>query len=1570
MSGAGVEERPRWAPRPVPAAFLRAFVFLVPIAMSVGFVAAASRAVPMPTSSLLLYIAWWLGLSAGATLVMVGVDTIARKALPLVALLKLSLVFPDEAPSRFRTALRSGTVKHLEQSVADARAGRLGDTPVEAAEQLLVLVGALNAHDRLTRGHSERVRAYTKMIAEELKLDPDEIDLLHWAGLLHDIGKLEVPAEILNKTSELTDEEWESVRRHPETGMRLVEPLREWLGQWADAVGQHHERWDGLGYPNQLAETEISYAARIVAVADVFDVITSVRSYKKSYGAVNAREEITRCAGTQFDPRVVRAFLNISIGRLRFAMGPLSWLAHAPIAGRIPLSPAVGAVMSALGLGAGALFGGAVHNSAPPTLRAQAVGASVVAAHRAVDLTATIDEDTPAAVPLTGLKDLDQVSELRLSSVPAGATVRPTAGHEVWISPPPDFNGALPLRYHACWGTECHAATLKVTVRPANDPPVASPDVVEVLEDTPQWVAPLDNDRDVDGDTLALTVGPSSVGELTAFGPQAWFVPPTDFFGSASFSYRVSDPSGASDSARERIRVKPVNDAPSFLDGLPVAIGEHAGPQEFVGWASGISSGAANESDQTVSFSVTNDTPALFDVAPTVASDGTLTFTPAPDASGTATVTVRAVDDGGTANGGVDTSPPQSFTINVSPVNQAPSFRAGGAVTVREDSGRHVANGWASDISPGPVDESGQTVSFSVTNDNPALFDVAPTVAANGTLSFTPATNAAGAATVTVRAVDDGGTANGGVDTSPPQSFTITVLGSNDAPSFTAGGAVTVNEDSGSHVSAGWASAISPGPADESGQVVSFSVTNDNAALFAVAPAVAANGTLTFRPAPDASGSATVTVRAFDDGGTANGGVDSSPSRSFTITVVPVNDAPVAGPDAPSVNEDAAGVTFNVLTNDSDVDGGALSVVSFDPSGLAGGWLTDNGGGSFTYSPNADWNGTDSFSYTVSDGRGGLGTGTVTVTVVPQPDAPVARAATYSTPEGAPLTISAPGLLGNDFDEDGDPLTVNPIPVAAPTNGSLSLAADGSFVYTPNPGFQGTDNFTYLIDDGTGRTATAGAWITVDSGTTTPELYFGNSGSSATNYAMTTTPPPVAVPVPDSDGDGKPGVTIKASNGAESNPDPDEYHLWTYAPSAPLVLDGPVKLELWSSIANFEIGKPAHPYVYLYDCAVGGTGCVKIAQNDFHRENWNVGPTWTRRLLVVGSVTRTIAVGRELRVRVLNSHEKLWIAMTAAYPSGLIITQANVAPVAAADAFTVVEDSGASNLGVLANDVDTNLDPTTVTITGPPSRGIAVARPDGSIDYTPTADANGVDTFTYQVCDTDGLCGTATVAVTVTPLNDAPSFTAGGASSVPEDSGAYTLPGWASAVSPGPPDESAQSVSFSVTNDNPALFSTAPAVAADGTLSYTLAPDAFGIAAVTVRAVDTGGTIGGGMDTSAPQMVTITVTPVNDTPVFVVGSNLSVGNLAGPQSYVAWATGILAGPPNESGQTLTFTVVNDNPTIFSVPPAVAADGTLTFTPNPGASGTATVTVTLGDDGGTVGGGVDTSAAQTFTVTVT
>jgi hypothetical protein len=204
---------------------------------------------------------------------------------------------------------------------------------------------------------------------------------------------------------------------------------------------------------------------------------------------------------------------------------------------------------------------------------------------------------------------------------------------------------------------------------------------------------------------------------------------------------------------------------------------------------------------------------------------------------------------------------------------------------VLEDSGGFSAV-WATAISPGPPADAGQNVTFSVTNDNGALFSTAPAVAPDGTLRFTPAPNANGAATVTVTAHDDGGTANGGSDTSTPQSCTLTVEPVYDPPSFTKGPDQSVLSLLGAQTVPGWATAISPGPANESSQNVTFTVTNDNNSLFSAQPAIAPNGTLTYTPALLAVGSATVTVRAHDDGGNSNGGNDTSPPQTFTITIL------------------------------------------------------------------------------------------------------------------------------------------------------------------------------------------------------------------------------------------------------------------------------------------------------------------------------------------------------------------------------------------------------------------------------------------------------------------------------------------------------------------------------------------------------------------------------------------------------------------------------------------------------------------------------------------------------------
>ncbi len=333
------------------------------------------------------------------------------------------------------------------------------------------------------------------------------------------------------------------------------------------------------------------------------------------------------------------------------------------------------------------------------------------------------------------------------------------------------------------------------------------------------------------------------------------------------------------------------NAPPTFTAGGNVTAAEDAGPQR-VTWATALSAGPAAETGQSLSFGVTTDNPSLFAAPPALDASGTLTFTPAPDAFGAATVTVVLRDNGGTLGGGADESLPQTFTLTVTPVNDPPAFARGGDVTVPENAGIQVREGWATALSPGPANEAAQFLSFTVHNDNPALFSRQPALDADGRLTFTPAPGANGTATVTVLPRDNGGVAGGGTDQGPAQPFVIAVLPVNDAPAFAKGSPVSVPEDGGPQQLTGWATAITAGPANEAAQTLAFLVTASPTTLFKALPALDPQGNLTFTPAPNAYGTATVTVVLRDNGGTGDGGADRSLPQTFTLGILPVNDAP------------------------------------------------------------------------------------------------------------------------------------------------------------------------------------------------------------------------------------------------------------------------------------------------------------------------------------------------------------------------------------------------------------------------------------------------------------------------------------------------------------------------------------------------------------------------------------------------------------------------------------------------------------------------------------------------------
>jgi putative nucleotidyltransferase with HDIG domain len=181
--------------------------------------------------------------------------------------------------------------------------------PPAVVETVTSLAFAIDAKDHYTQGHSQKVSAYAVMIAQALGLNPEEIEAIRLGALLHDIGKVGIPEAILNKSGPLDATEWETMKTHTELGSKILESL-ESMTAIRKMIRHHHEFYDGSGYPDRLAGEQIPHGARVIAVADAYDTITSARTYKKPRTPEDAFAELERCAANQFDPDIVRIFIT------------------------------------------------------------------------------------------------------------------------------------------------------------------------------------------------------------------------------------------------------------------------------------------------------------------------------------------------------------------------------------------------------------------------------------------------------------------------------------------------------------------------------------------------------------------------------------------------------------------------------------------------------------------------------------------------------------------------------------------------------------------------------------------------------------------------------------------------------------------------------------------------------------------------------------------------------------------------------------------------------------------------------------------------------------------------------------------------------------------------------------------------------------------------------------------------------------------------------------------------------------------------------------------------------------
>ncbi len=303
-----------------------------------------------------------------------------------------------------------------------------------------------------------------------------------------------------------------------------------------------------------------------------------------------------------------------------------------------------------------------------------------------------------------------------------------------------------------------------------------------------------------------------------------------------------------------------------------------------------------------------------------------------------------------------------------------------------------------------------------------------------------------------------------------------------------------------------------------------------------------ADGSFTYTPPAGFTGTDSFTYTVSDG----NGGTDIA---TVTVTVTAPNSDPSAQDDEYSTEQDVP-LTVSapgVLANDSDPEGDDLTVSAFDGTSAEGGTVEMNADGSFTYTPPAGFTGTDSFTYTVSDGNGGTDIATVTVTVTAPNSDPSAQDDEYSTEQDVPLTVSAPGVLANDSDPEGDDLTVSAFDASSVEGGTVAMNADGSFTYTPPAGFTGTDSFTYTVSDGNGGTDTATVTIIIANPNTNPDAV-DDEYETDIDVVLTVEVPGVLINDTDPEGDELMVIEFDAIGTAGGTIEMNEDGSFTYTP--------------------------------------------------------------------------------------------------------------------------------------------------------------------------------------------------------------------------------------------------------------------------------------------------------------------------------------------------------------------------------------------------------------------------------------
>ncbi len=961
----------------------------------------------------------------------------------------------------------------------------------------------------------------------------------------------------------------------------------------------------------------------------------------------------------------------------------------------------------------------------------------------AVNDTYAASEDTPLVVAAPGVlaNDTDPQGDpltAVLVSGPAQGTLTLNPNGSFTYTPAANFSGTATFTYKANDGRrDSNTATVTINVAGTNDVPVAVNDAYSTPEDTPLSVAApgvLGNDTDADGNPLsALLVSGPANGTLTlnANGSLS-YTPNAGFNGTDQFTYKANDGTVDSNVATVTITVDDVNDA-------PVAVNDAYTTDEDVALVVAAPGVLANDTDPegTALTAAVVAGPAHGSL--TLNPNGSFTYTPAANYNGPDSFTYKASD--GTTDSNVAT-----VTLTVNPVNDAPAA-VNDAYTTDEDVALVVA---APGVLANDTDPEGTALTAAVVA-GPAHGSL--TLNPNGSFTYTPAANYNGPDSFTYKAND--GTADSNVAT-----VSITVNGVAEAPTAV-NDAYSTDEDTPLNVSAPGVLANDTDPEGNALTAVLVSTTS-NGTL-----ALNANGSFTYTPNAGYNGSDSFTYKAND------GGLDSNVA-TVTITVATVNDPPTAVNDAYSTDEDVAlNVTApGVLTNDTDPESNALTAVLV--SGPTNGTLTLNPDGSFTYTPNPNYNGSDSFTYKANDGTSDSNVATVSITVNGVAEAPTAANDAYSTDEDVALNVTAPGVLGNDSDPEGSALTA--VLVSTTSNGTLALNANGSFTYTPNAGYNGSDSFTYKANDGALDSNVATVTITVSSVNDAP-IAVNDAYSTDEDVALNVTAPGVLTN--DTDPEGTALTAAVVAGPAHGSLTLNANGSFTYTPAANY--NGPDSFTYKANDGTSDSN------VATVTLTVNSVVDVPVATNDAYSTNED------NPLAVIapgvlgndsnpegGTLSAVLVSTTSNGSLTLNADGSFTYTPNANYFGSdsftykgnngtgdsnvatvtITVNPVNDLPVAVADAYTTDEDTPlnvTAALGVLANDTDPEGNTlSAVQVTGP-AHGTLTLNANGSFAYSPAANYFGPDQFTYKANDGFGDSNTVTVSITVNPVNDAPT---------------------------------------------------------------------------------------------------------------------------------------------------------------------------------------------------------------------